>query len=101
MWRRDTRSKPFLVRTDIGCLCKTYLDFFVLDGEEDDDGEAGDDDALEDEEDGPEDPVEAGDAGRVVVARLAAGRALQALERVLHVVLALLALKEEEVEAEV
>ena len=47
---------------------------------------------LKDEQDGAEDPVEAGDARGVVVAGLAAGRALEALERVLQVVLAVLAL---------
>ena len=74
-------------------LSLSYLNLLVLDGEEHDDGQAAHDDALTDEEDGAEDPVEAGDARGVVGAGLAAGRALEALERLLQVVLAVLALR--------
>jgi hypothetical protein len=70
-----------------------HLDLLVLDGEEDNDGEAPDDDALEDEEDGAEDPVEAGNAWAGVEAAFATGSALQALERVIQVVDAFLALQ--------
>ncbi len=78
-------SPPFFIHA--------YLYLLVLDGEQHDDGQAAYDDALQHEQDRPQHPVEAGDAGAGIDAALAAGGALQALERFLYVVFALFALK--------
>ena len=61
-----------------------YLNVLVLVGEEDDYGKAADDDALEDEQDGPQDPVEGDDARRSVSAALAARGTFEALEGLLQ-----------------
>ena len=58
----------------------------VLVGEEDDHGEAADDDALEDEEDGPEDHVEGDNAGGAVLTLVTALGTLETLELCLKVV---------------
>ena len=58
----------------------------VLVGEEDHHRETADDDALEDEEDGPEDHVEGDNTGGAVLAVITALSALQTLELCLKVV---------------
>ena len=58
----------------------------VLVGEEDDHGEAADDDALEDEEDGPEDHVEGDNAGGAVLTVITALGTLETLKLCLEVV---------------
>ena len=62
------------------------LEVAVLVGEEDHHRETADDDALEDEEDGPEDHVEGDNARGAVHALLTALSTLQALELSLQVV---------------
>jgi hypothetical protein len=57
-----------------------YLDIFVLVSKENHDREAEDDDALEDEEDGPQDPVQGHDARRSVGTALTAGGTFETLE---------------------
>ena len=59
----------------------------VFVGEEDHDGEAADDDALEDEEDGPQDDVKGHDAWRAVLALIAAlgtGKTLECLIQIVQ-----------------
>ena len=79
------------------CNNPPHLDLLVLVGEEHHDGQAGDDDHLQAQEDGPEDPVEGDNAGGGVHARLAAGGAAQALERGGVLVNAVGALEREEI----
>ena len=62
------------------------LEVAVLVGEEDHNREAADDDALEDEEDGPEDHVEGDNTGGAVLAVIAALGTLETLELSLEVV---------------
>ena len=58
----------------------------VLVGEEDHDRETADDDALEDEEDGPEDHVEGDNAGGAVLTVVTALSTLETLELCLQLV---------------
>ena len=62
------------------------LEVAVLVGEEDHHRETADDDALEDEEDGPEDHVEGDNTGRAVLTVVTALSTLETLELCLKVV---------------
>lgn len=82
----------FLLGDDLAHLASLdapYLDVIVAPGEEGHDGQAADDDDLQDEDGRPHDPVECHDAGAVVHAHVATLRAGQALESAFLVVQAL------------